>query len=397
MVNVLWGVACMTLDEQCTAGDVLAKFRKQMNLEDWPAEASCRQSVNLYRLVPVTDDAGCWFAEQEQLLVHLPGAAISCEGIEDLYQQLEQAEIRCERSRESVMALVDALHSREGSSGCDTSRLLAPEVREDLLERLRQENIELRHKLELSEYSRRASEERGQSAQECHAALMREFSLLVQEVTSRPTPLVRQQAPSPPAAVSAPAAAAWDGPAAAAAFAAGAAGQERGLRWPPRSGSGEEAEAPAAQPAPQAHALGASAGNGNGGGGNGALISARVPQLRLPTRTLPGQSGAGQMAGSAFGQPHQARVAYGGTYVGGPVTDRSSDKSSHAEAWSAAATGPGAAEAPAASPGSVGSAVGSVGLAAASAAAAAAAAGRTSVTASAKAKVAPLRLSGLRS
>eukprot|EP00441_Pelagodinium_beii_P027661 CAMPEP_0197678322 /NCGR_PEP_ID=MMETSP1338-20131121/89833_1 /TAXON_ID=43686 ORGANISM="Pelagodinium beii, Strain RCC1491" /NCGR_SAMPLE_ID=MMETSP1338 /ASSEMBLY_ACC=CAM_ASM_000754 /LENGTH=87 /DNA_ID=CAMNT_0043259251 /DNA_START=15 /DNA_END=274 /DNA_ORIENTATION=+ len=87
-----------------------------MNFDEFPEEAECKQKVDLYRLVPITEDSN-HLAEQEQLVVHLPGVEVSCESIEDLYRKLEEAEVRFERSRESVIALVDALHSREGSAG----------------------------------------------------------------------------------------------------------------------------------------------------------------------------------------------------------------------------------------------------------------------------------------
>ncbi|CAE7944095.1 unnamed protein product, partial [Symbiodinium sp. KB8] len=98
MVNVLWGIAAMTLDGPgCTAAEVLAKFREAMKLEDW-SEASFKQTVDLYRLVPVTDHIS-GLADQDQLLVHIPGSRITCEAIEDVYRQLEEAELRYERTR----------------------------------------------------------------------------------------------------------------------------------------------------------------------------------------------------------------------------------------------------------------------------------------------------------
>ncbi|CAJ1395972.1 unnamed protein product [Effrenium voratum] len=194
MVNVLWGVAAMKLDGENTAAEVLAKFREAMQLQDWN-EAG--KGMNLYRLVPVTDHV-IRLAEQEQLLVHLPGSAMSCAAIEEVYQQLEDAELRYERSKESVMALVDALRSREAPSE-------KTEVKD--VQRLRQENSTLRRQLELSEYSRRVSEQRSLSTEECQASLMRELVLARQEVEALVTPRRPiQRVPAAPLSLSA-----WDG------------------------------------------------------------------------------------------------------------------------------------------------------------------------------------------
>eukprot|EP00930_Biecheleria_cincta_P060773 TRINITY_DN46379_c0_g1_i1.p1 TRINITY_DN46379_c0_g1~~TRINITY_DN46379_c0_g1_i1.p1 ORF type:complete len:401 (+),score=72.42 TRINITY_DN46379_c0_g1_i1:37-1203(+) len=387
MPNVLWGVACMTLDGQCTPGDVVSKFRQAMKLDEWPTEGDdCKQDVDLYRLVPITAESSCWLADQEQLLVHLPGAAISCEAIEDLYRQIEEAEIRCERSRESVMALVDALHSREGSAGFSTSRLLAPEVHEDLIEGLRHEIASLRQKLDISEYSRRAAEERGQITQECQAALMREFSMLVQEVTSRPAALARPPAASPsaakPAVPAAPAASTRDLPAASSALSG--AGSSPALSLVPQTQSSGVQPAQAAPVTVTA----SSPGVGQMGGQQCGMV--RVPQLRLPSRAVQGQPCAGQYAsGASYAPPPQARLAFGGGCATGPLTDRSSDRSSRSEAWGWSSPVEGAAHASAGS-------LGLPGASAATAAVAPIASGGRASPANAKVKITPLRLNGLR-
>lgn len=409
MPSVLWGVACMTLDGQCTSGDVVSKFRKAMKLDEWPSEGGdCKHDVDLYRLVPITDESTCWLADQEQLLVHLPGAAISCEAIEDLYRQLEEAEIRCERSRESVMALVDALHSREGSAGFSTSRLLKPEVHEDLIESLRREIDTLRQKLEISEYSRRASEERGQITQECQVALMREFSMLVQEVTSRPAAPTWPHATSPsaslkPAVPAAPAASTRDVPAAASPLSGPGSSPSLALSQVSQVPQAQSPGVQLAQAAVSAQAASVQVPSsstcisaGHPGTQPGAVQigsqqagTMRVPQLRLPSRALQGQPCAGQFAsGASYAPPPQARLAFGGGYAAGPLTDRSSDRSSRSEAW---AWNPSADAAAHASAGSLGLPGASV---ATSAAATIATPGRS--PANAKVKITPLRLNGLR-
>jgi len=187
-VNVLWGLAAMTLDGQCTAAEVEAKFREAMKLDDW-SEANLKQTVDLYRLVPVTDHV-TRLAEQEQVLVHLPGSRITCDSIEDVYRQLEEAETRCQRAQESVVALVEAMQVSEASSNFDSSRAVASKASDDL-QRMRQENVELRQQLEAFEYARRLSEQRAQLTEESQALLSRDLSQFRQEVTPR-RPAVRQ-------------------------------------------------------------------------------------------------------------------------------------------------------------------------------------------------------------
>ncbi|CAJ1351788.1 unnamed protein product, partial [Effrenium voratum] len=98
----------------------------------------------------------------------------------------------------SVMALVDALRSREAPSE-------KTEVKD--VQRLRQENSTLRRQLELSEYSRRVSEQRSLSTEECQASLMRELVLARQEVEALVTPRRPiQRVPAAPLSLSA-----WDG------------------------------------------------------------------------------------------------------------------------------------------------------------------------------------------
>lgn len=302
------------------------------------------------------------------------------------------------------MALVDALHSREGSAGLSTARLLSPEVQEDLIEGLRQEINNLRQRLEVSEYSRRAAEERGQITQECQAALMREFSMLVQEVTSLPAALAwphstsRSASPSKPAAPAAPSASTRDVLAAdvpAAALALSSTGSSPALSQVPQA---PQAQPPGVQP-PQAtstqpaqipvtsSSTGGGAVHSGSQSGGGHL---RVPQLRLPTKAVQGQPGAGQYPSSASYAP-PPRLTLSGGYSTGPLTDRSSDRSSRREetlAWHASAE--------AAAQASARSHSGQAASAPAAVVAPISAAGRSSPAANAKVKMTPLRLNGLR-
>eukprot|EP00439_Symbiodinium_sp_Y106_P082994 s167_g22.t1 len=315
MVNVLWGIAAMTLDGQCTAAEVLAKFREAMKLEDW-SEASFKQTVDLYRLVPVTDHVS-GLADQEQLLVHIPGSRITCEAIEDVYRQLEEAELRYERTREAVAALGEAMESQEAPASVESGR-----VQDDL--HLRQENANLRKQLEVLEYGRRMSEQRAQLSEESQAQLMREVSQYRQEVTPRRPagPAVRQVAGAP------------FGPVPTLHFS-----------------SGTVAPAP-----PLSNCMASSQPGSN-------PVTPRTTQLRIQTRTQ--ARGAAASPVPAFGQ---ARVAYG-----------------YMSAMDRIPREPLSAAAPPQVP------MNSVGV---TAAAAAAAAGRSTPTA--KVKVSPVRISGLR-
>mmetsp|Transcript_125209 Transcript_125209/g.297127 ORF Transcript_125209/g.297127 Transcript_125209/m.297127 type:complete len:317 (-) Transcript_125209:56-1006(-) len=315
MVNVLWGIAAMTLDGPgCTAAEVLAKFREAMKLEDW-SEASFKQTVDLYRLVPVTDHIS-GLADQDQLLVHIPGSRITCEAIEDVYRQLEEAELRYERTREAVAALGEAIESQEAPASVESGR-----VQDDL--HLRQENANLRKQLEVLEYGRRMSEQRAQLSEESQAQLMREVSQYRQEVTPRRPagPAVRQVAGAP------------FGPVPTLHFSSGTVA-----------------------PAPPLSNVASSQPGSN-------PVTPRTTQLRIQTR--PQARGAAASPVPAFGQ---ARVAYG-----------------YMSAMDRIPREPLSAAAPPQMP------MNSVGV---TAAAAAAAAGRSTPTA--KVKVSPVRISGLR-
>lgn len=162
MVNVLWGVHAVQLEGPCTATDVLAKFREVMQLEDCAADG--KQRVDVYRLVPITD-LSSEVTEEEKLVVHLPCSPFDCTAIEETFQQLQDAEIRNERCRESLAALAEALRASEAEDA----------------QRLQQENSNLRQQLELCEHARRVSEQKEQGKQECWGGLSREVGFLRQE------------------------------------------------------------------------------------------------------------------------------------------------------------------------------------------------------------------------
>eukprot|EP00913_Durusdinium_trenchii_P034077 g31896.t1 len=103
-----------------------------MGLEDSP-EAS--QHIDVYRVVPVNDQLS-EFAEKEKLL--------------ELHQHLEEMEIRNERCRESISALVEALRHE-----APTDLHAAPS--EEEMQHLRQENSTLRLKLEQAYVANRDS------------------------------------------------------------------------------------------------------------------------------------------------------------------------------------------------------------------------------------------------
>mmetsp|Transcript_107173 Transcript_107173/g.130770 ORF Transcript_107173/g.130770 Transcript_107173/m.130770 type:complete len:311 (-) Transcript_107173:12-944(-) len=178
MVNVLWGVAAIKLEHQCTAADVLAKFNEVMQLDN--CSGNGKQRVDVYRLVPITDPSS-EVAEEEKLVVHLPCSEFDCKAIEETYQQLRDAEIRNERCQESLLALAEALRASEGFSDAR-----APEAED--MQRLRQENSTLRQQLELCEHARRVSEQKAQSQEECSSALHRELGFVRHEVVIRRNP-----------------------------------------------------------------------------------------------------------------------------------------------------------------------------------------------------------------
>eukprot|EP00435_Cladocopium_sp_Y103_P022354 s1670_g5.t1 len=126
MVNVLWGVHAVQLEGLCTATDVLAKFREVMQLEDC---ANGKQRVDVYRLVPITD-LSSEVTEEEKLVVHLPCSPFDCTTIEETFQQLQDAEIRNERCRESLVALAEALRASEVRDLTRAERIIHPGAKE---------------------------------------------------------------------------------------------------------------------------------------------------------------------------------------------------------------------------------------------------------------------------
>lgn len=148
--------------------------------------------VELYRLVPIADPANCRLAAEDLVVAHLPDSTFSCAKLEDVHRQREEAEMRCERARESMAALVESLELPYAELG--------GRRRTESGSELQQENRVLRHKLNQSEVMR-------QELQETTEMLRKEFMMLVHEVlprgaseaspawSPRPTPAATPEAP----------------------------------------------------------------------------------------------------------------------------------------------------------------------------------------------------------
>jgi hypothetical protein len=119
-------------------------------------------------------------------VAHLPDATFGCAEIEAMCRQRDDAELRYERAREALLAMM------EGALGETLG-----EVRRDLFNLLRQENRVLRYKLEKSELLHR-------ELRETAATLQREFAALAHEVLPSSATAGKGEGPSPPVVAAAP-------------------------------------------------------------------------------------------------------------------------------------------------------------------------------------------------
>eukprot|EP00929_Paragymnodinium_shiwhaense_P013555 TRINITY_DN121403_c0_g1_i1.p1 TRINITY_DN121403_c0_g1~~TRINITY_DN121403_c0_g1_i1.p1 ORF type:complete len:409 (-),score=64.85 TRINITY_DN121403_c0_g1_i1:231-1457(-) len=209
MPCVLWGVTCLTLPGPATSDVIKDEFRQALSLprrlqaaldspfaggggssssssgstcrtrsnspDDSCTEGGQRQSsssprVDLYRLVPILEQEQ-WAATlggEDRVLAHLPDASFSCLEIEEVYRQRDDAELRYDRARESLAAVLESLDGLRSSNveGSDVQRLC---------QSLRRENKALRYKLDQSEVLRR-------ELQESASMLQHELALLAKEV-----------------------------------------------------------------------------------------------------------------------------------------------------------------------------------------------------------------------
>lgn len=228
MPHVLWGVACISLPGPARAGDVVREFRKALPPPCGQGQGE-EARVDLYRLVPVAEEAAGWLAGEERLVAHVPDAGLGCAELEEICRQRDEAEMRYDRVRESLVAMMDSIDFREegAGQGLGTPRCrsgaLVHSVRQELLQILNQENQALRNKLVQNEVLLREQEQTA-------AMLQREFRLLVHEVMLFSSPGPQQTllgAPGPQAAQVAPA----EGPAAAAPASAGEVQAPAARRW----------------------------------------------------------------------------------------------------------------------------------------------------------------------
>lgn len=191
MPCVLWGVACISLPEPTTAGDVVKEFRQA--LSPYVAQHDKLQPrVDLYRLVPIADEDGAYrLSGEERVIAHLPDSNFSCAEIEDICMQRDDAELRCNRVSEALSAMVVSMDSEEEcslpSEQCHGGK------RPNMLDQLRKENQLLRSRLDQSDVLLKEQ-------QETAAMLHREFKILIHEVMplASATAAVKSLAPAAP-------------------------------------------------------------------------------------------------------------------------------------------------------------------------------------------------------
>lgn len=147
MPHVMWGVACLSLPEASTVGDIVREFREALSFHCSTDKLLPR--VDLYRLVPIADDAACHLAGEEQVLAHMPDSKFGCAEIEDMYKQRDDAELRYDRARESLIAMMESIEVGKASSfqsmGCCHNGL---SMQDESVQILCQENRNLRQQIE---------------------------------------------------------------------------------------------------------------------------------------------------------------------------------------------------------------------------------------------------------
>jgi len=192
MPAVLWGVACLSLPGPTTAADVTREFREAVirgvGVKSSSSEIcgdNCLPRVDLYRLVRIEDQTECRLTGEEQVVAHLPDSPWGCRDIEEMYRQQDEAEIRYDRARESLVSLMESLDFGEvatsPSIGCqDVGQVLSTQglpmspQAQQLCNVLRQENKVLRYKLNQSAVIQ-------QELRETAEMLRREFMLLARD------------------------------------------------------------------------------------------------------------------------------------------------------------------------------------------------------------------------
>lgn len=297
MPCVLWGVACFSLPGPTTTDAVVREFRQALSLHcrhgapslgkcdgassssissssaasgvtnGGPASELSAPRVDLYRLVPITENPACVLAGEERVVAHVPDSSFNCSEIEEVYRQRDEAEIRYDRARESLVIMMEGADSGEGnaapSTGGDANsavtrlRGMPQQEAQQTFQFLRQENKALRYKLT-------QSESLSQELQETASLLKNELALLAREVA----PLCPPQVLPPAVADQAPLVSAPQpgGARSGTGAAASACLWEGASTWGGSSAPGEELLPPSPRREAHAHAQGAQASQGSGSG-----------------------------------------------------------------------------------------------------------------------------------
>lgn len=196
MPCVLWGIGCLSLPGPTTAAEVAREFREALSVpltargpgSEKLSAGKSQPRVDLYRLVRIEDQAGCRLDGDEHVVAHLPESSWGCWNIEDMCRQRDDAEMRYDRARESLVSLMENMEYGEvlDSPLRSADARVVPDAQgspttphsQQLWNVLRQENKVLRYKLSQSEVVR-------EELQETAEMLRREFMLLVEEIMPR--------------------------------------------------------------------------------------------------------------------------------------------------------------------------------------------------------------------
>mmetsp|Transcript_54550 Transcript_54550/g.153521 ORF Transcript_54550/g.153521 Transcript_54550/m.153521 type:complete len:248 (+) Transcript_54550:67-810(+) len=129
MPVVLWGVRCISLPGPATAAEVAHEFREAMALSARPGPTpALPPRIDLYRLVPLSTN--CYLTGEERVVAEVPDSRITCEEIEDLYRQLDEAEVRFDRAREALLAVAGGPGGADSLASSPGARCRSPAVYE---------------------------------------------------------------------------------------------------------------------------------------------------------------------------------------------------------------------------------------------------------------------------
>jgi len=105
MPQVLWGVACLSVQHAASGNKLVEEFRGAMlpvtkHLQGVADSSTPR--VEIFRLVPITN-LSAELKASDRVVCHFPDARFDCSELEEMCQRCDDAEMLAERARESLL------------------------------------------------------------------------------------------------------------------------------------------------------------------------------------------------------------------------------------------------------------------------------------------------------